>query len=514
MEGQANHLASWELLGDWNRGGDYLDALLATDADRLAEVATRYLSPEQAGLVAYRPAHAPAFATDAGQMRAQLDEARPGTLDAATRPGSPTPVPPSRSVTLDHVEGAVRVYRTAEGIPVLVQRRSGAIGYMGWFARGGGSTDAPAQAGLASLAARTALKGTVRRGSQRLAEDAEFLGGVLASSATNDLLQFTMSVPVRRMVEAAELLGDVVQRPSFLEESFEAERAVALASLASMRDDMYRWPMRVAQEAAWAGHPYGLSLLGTEETLARLTPADLVRFHANHVLASSGAVVIVGDLDPDEAAALAGRAFGGLRVGPDPKVARASWPVGGQRLEESREKAQSALAILFEGPAREDDDRTSAALIASVASGLGGRFFDELRDRQSLAYTVMAAPIVRRSGGAFAAYIATSPEKQEQAERGLLSEFAKLCESSVTDRELEQAKTYLRGSWAIRRESGAAVAGDLADAWLFGRSLEEIDAYDGRIRAATASDLLACARRYFDPARRITAVVRGSGRRV
>lgn len=514
MEGQANHLASWELLGDWTRSGDYLDALLSTDTARVAEVAARYLAPELGGLVAYRPANVPVFAADAAAMRERLDAERPSALDAASRPGAPTPVPPSRSVTLDHVEGAVRVYRTAEGIPVLVQRRSGAIGYMGWFARGGGSTDAAEQAGLASLAARTALKGTIRRGSQRLAEDAEFLGGVLASSATNDLLQFTMSVPVRRMAEAAELLGDVVQRPSFLDESFEAERAVALASLASMRDDMYRWPMRLAQEAAWAGHPYGLSLLGTEETLARMTPADLVRFHREYVLESSGAVVVVADMDPDDAAALAGRAFGGLQVGRDPKVARASWPTLPQRIEESRDKAQSALAILFAGPAREDDDRTSASLIASVASGLGGRFFDELRDKQSLAYTVMAAPIVRRSGGAFAAYIAMSPEKQEQAESGLLSEFAKLCESPVSAKELEQAKTYLRGSWAIRRESGAAVAGDLADAWLFGRSLEEIDAYDSRIRAATASDLLACARRYFDPARRITAVVRGSGRRV
>ena len=514
MEGQANHLASWELLGGWERAGDYLDALLSTDAATIADVAQRYLAPELGGLVAYRPASAPAFAIDAAMMRERLDAERPAPLAVATRPGAATPVSPARSVTLDRVDGAVRVYRTAEGMPVLVQRRSGAIGYLGWFARGGSSTDAPSQAGLASMAARTALKGTQRRGSQRLAEDAEFLGGVLSSSASPDLLQFTLSVPVRQMADAAELLGDVVQRPSFLAEAFEAERAVALASLASMRDDMYRWPMRVAQEAAWAGHPYGRSLLGTDETLARMTPDDLMGFHRTHVLESSGAVVIVADMDPDDAAALAGRAFGGLRVGSDPKVGRAAWPPEMHRIEESRDKAQSALAILFEGPSGEEDARTSASLIASVASGLGGRFFDELRDRQSLAYSVMAAPLVRRSGGAFAAYIAMSPEKLEQAERGLLAEFAKLCESPVTAKELEQAKTYLRGSWAIRRESSAAVASDLADAWLFGRSLEEIEAYDGRIRAATASDLLDCARRYFDPTRRVTAVIRGAERRV
>ena len=513
MDGQANHLASWELLGDWQRAGAYVDALLSTDAAAVAAVARRYLTPELAGLVAYRPADAPVFAQDAARMLERLDDERPVPLEAATRPGAPSVVTPLGAAVLDRVAGAVRVYRTAEGIPVLVQRRPGAIGHLGWFARGGASMDALPQAGLASMAARTALKGTQRRGSQRLAEDAEFLGGVLTSSATPDLLQFTMSVPVRQLAEAAELLGDVVQEPSFQVDAFEAERAVALASLASMHDDMYRWPMRLAQEAAWAGHPYGMSLLGTEETLRRMSPADLAAFHRERVLESSGVAVVVADLDPDDAAALAGRAFSGLRAGPDPRIDRAAWPSIAHRVEESREKAQSALAILFEGPSREEDARTSAALIASVASGLGGRFFDELRDRQSLAYSVMAAPIVRRRGGAFAAYIAMSPEKLEQAEHGLLAEFAKLCESPVSDQELDQGKTYLRGSWAIRRESGAAVAADLADAWLFGRSLEEIDAYDGRIRAATASDLLACARRYFDPSRLATAVIRGSGHR-
>ena len=65
-------------------------------------------------------------------------------------------------------------------------------------------------------------------------------------------------------------------------------------------------------------------------------------------------------------------------------------------------------------------------MIAGVASGLGGRFFDELRDKQSLGYTVHAFATERALAGAFVAYIATSPEKEEVARRGLLDEFAKL----------------------------------------------------------------------------------------
>ena len=94
MDGQANHLASWELLGDWQRAGAYVDALLSTDAAAVAAVARRYLTPELAGLVAYRPADAPVFAQDAARMLERLDDERPVPLEAATRPGAPYVVKP------------------------------------------------------------------------------------------------------------------------------------------------------------------------------------------------------------------------------------------------------------------------------------------------------------------------------------------------------------------------------------------------------------------------------------
>jgi zinc protease len=182
---------------------------------------------------------------------------------------------------------------------------------------------------------------------------------------------------------------------------------------------------------------------------------------------------------------------------------------------ESRDKAQSALAMLFPGPTRRDERRFAASILAGVASGLGGRFFEELRDRQSLAYTVLVAPVVRRHAGAFLAYIATSPEKEEAARAGLLEQFARLITEPVTDRELNQARTYAVGSNAIRRESAAGVMGDLAEAWLFGDSLDEIAQYDDRIRAVTAADIQAVAKASFDPRRRVEGVIRGTaGRKV
>ena len=152
-------------------------------------------------------------------------------------------------------------------------------------------------------------------------------------------------------------------------------------------------------------------------------------------------------------------------------------------------------------------------MIASIASGLGGRFFDELRDRQSLAYTVHAFNAERRRAGMFVAYIATSPEKEETARAGLLREFAKLREAPVTADELRRAKRYAIGTHAIRQESSAAQLGDMLDAWAFG-SLAELGDFERRVEAVTAERILELAARSFDPERRVEGIVRGTGRKV
>jgi zinc protease len=276
---------------------------------------------------------------------------------------------------------------------------------------------------------------------------------------------------------------------------------------------MYRYPVRLATQAAWAGHPYGVPASGDELTLPGITADDVRAWHRDRFLNGATMIAIVGDADPDELAALAAGAFGELRGGDVTPLDAPTWPNGVIKRVEKREKAQTALALFFPGPSRTDDARFATAMIAGVASGLGGRFFDELRDKQSLGYTVHAFASERALAGAFIAYIATGPEKEDVARRGLLNEFAKLRDEPVTAKELEQAQTYTIGVHAIRQQSGGAVLGDMIDAWMFGR-LAELEEHDARVRGVTAAEMQRIARAYFDEDRRVEGIIRGVGRSV
>jgi zinc protease len=177
----------------------------------------------------------------------------------------------------------------------------------------------------------------------------------------------------------------------------------------------------------------------------------------------------------------------------------------------SRDKAQAALAMAFPGPSRRDRDHAAAQVWGSVASGLGGRLFEALRDRRSLAYTVVATAWQKARGGALLSYIATSPEREDDAREEMLVELERFTREPVAEAELRQAVNYLAGQAEVNRQSGGAVAGEILEAWIAGSGLEELADPAARFRAVRAEDVHRVAAASLDPARKAEGVVRGTG---
>ncbi|QJR34216.1 M16 family metallopeptidase [Gemmatimonas groenlandica] len=519
MDGQATYLASWEAEGGLDLASRYYDALLSLSPRDLQDALAAHLDPEQLAVISYRPNGAAPLAEHEAALRDMLRAEEGQGSSVLVDPGVLTPMSSDVidasavhvGLRAERVERDVHVYRTAQGVPVLVLPRPGSpLVNVGVFQRGGSCVEPTSHEGLSRITAQAMLKGTERRSGARIAELAEELGSSIGVSAALESIGWTMSVPVRHFPAATELLGDVLQHPVFPDEGVSTERALALAEVTRARDDMSRWPMRLAAIAAYGAHPYARSVIGTEASLA-LVETDSVRgFHADHIARGASVIAVVGDVTPDDVAGVIDRAFPQMRWQEEVAPPRVQWPHEGHVLREERAKKQTALAMLFPGPSRYHDDRFAARVLSAVASGLGGRFFEQLRDKQSLAYTVSAFPIERRAGGVFAAYIATSPSREQEARDGLLGEFAKLCDAAPTDDEMERARRYLIGTHAIAQQSGGSVLGDLVDAWLFGEGLHERHEVVDRLAAVQGADVLRMARASFDPSRVAEGVVRGS----
>ena len=518
MEGQASYLATWEADGGLELASAYYDRVLSLSAGSMQDVLGRRLDPSEVSVLSYRPNGRAMLAPDSESLRMMLratEGSDSSVVPAAVAPTpilQPSPQAPAvhAGVAFEAIQQGVHVYRTVHGVPILILPRPGALlANVGVFLRGGGVSEADGPEGMARLTAHSMLKGTQSRSGARIAEDGEELGSSISVNAALESLGWTLSVPTRRLGRAATLLADVLQHPVFPDDHVLTERALAIAEVARLRDDMFRWPMRLASEAAFAGHPYARSVIGTEQSLMAIDAAALRTFHRDRVAVGDLVIAVVGDVQPLAVAELLAQHFRSLRWQAHEIGGEFTWPAAAITRHDVREKQQTALALLFPGPARADVGRFTSHVLSAITSGLGGRFFEQLRDKQSLAYTVLAYSIERRHAGTFAAYIATSPAREDEARAGLLREFATLCESAPTGDEVERARRYLVGTHQISQQSGAGVLGAMVDAWLLGGGLHELGEFEQRIRGVSAADILALSRRYFDPARCVEGIVRG-----
>jgi zinc protease len=293
-----------------------------------------------------------------------------------------------------------------------------------------------------------------------------------------------------------------------------AERDLLVAEARQVADDMFRYPFQLAFAAAFADEGYGLPIGGLPETLAGLTGADARRWHERIVLTPRPVVIAVGDVEPEPAAGVLTGVFDSLPARSAGAVPPAiPWALDSRPVERvvPRDKAQTAVAMVFRGPDRRSPDRFAAEVWAGVASGLGGRVFEALRDRRSLAYTVLASSWQKGRAGALVSYIATSPEREAEARAAMLEELERFVREPVTPAELGQAVSYLAGQAEVRRQHATSVAAEILEAWLVGTGLAELDDPGAAYRAVTAEQVQSLAAACLGGLRRAEGIVRGTG---
>jgi zinc protease len=509
MEGRASALAAAEALEDvglLDREYARLGELGTTD---VREAAARYMLPDAVAGVAYLPSEAEGELTADGLARAfAVTQLRPAAPHA-----SPRVRPPPAGSVHPAAEHGVTVTRLP-GADLLVYRKTGVpLVTLGIYVPRH-RFDPPAQAGLGSLLVRAAVRGAGDFEAAALAFAFERLGGTLATSSTTDWLGLGASVLVEHLAEAATLLDTVFAHPHLRDADIAAERGLMTAEAERVADDMFRYPFQLAFAAAFGDRGYGLPVGGLPETLPAIGPDDVRGWHRTALLGVRPVVIAVGDVDPARTSdELAGVFAARPALAPPAPAEPVPWLGGREPTGRvvSRDKVQAALAMAFPGPSRRQREHAVAQVWSAVASGLGGRLFEALRDRRSLAYTVVASAWQKARGGALLTYIATSPEREEEAREQMLVELERFTREPVAEAELRQAVSYLAGQAEVSRQNAAAVAGEILECWVAAGSLEEMADPGAPFRAVTAEEVQRLAASSLDPARRVEGVVRGTG---
>jgi predicted Zn-dependent peptidase len=403
--------------------------------------------------------------------------------------------------TLD--EGLVRSV-APNGLTVLSERlpgvRSAAVGI---WVRSASAHESREVMGAAHLLEHLVFKGTERRTQKQIAEELEVRGGSLDAYTSRDHTSFQAHVLDADVPLAVEVLTDLVRHPLLRTEDLELERNVVLDEINSVLDTPDDLVFELHARTLWPEHPYGYSILGTPESVARLSVTELTARHRGGYYRGNCVIAAAGHVDHDQLLTVLERE--GWFEGPlEPaRPAITSLPARrGAEVTEIRETAQSNLVLgtdCFDG---RDSRRYALAILSNVlGGGMSSRLFQRVREELGLAYAVYSFHHLYQSAGALGVYVGTHPASAAAAEAAIRGEVRRLSREGLSNEELAAGQRQLKGQIMLALEGPSSRMHRLAGTVLHADRYRRLDEILAEIDAVTTESIAALAAEYFEPDR-------------
>jgi zinc protease len=469
-------------------------------------IARDRLRPEQLAVAALSPRRASARPV-ADAVRRRLGSST-STSTSASRSTST-----STSTSKRRIRSVVR-HELANGLVVLVLPDPDApIVAMRALWAGGARLEDDESAGATALLARAITRGCGDRDAAAMAAEVADAGGVLAGTAGKNGFGLRAEWPARHWPRGLGLVADCIVDPRLAAEDVADARREQLAQIATAHDDPARAAVRLFSQALYGDHPYRLDPLGTEESVAGITPDVLAALHRDRHAISRLVLAVVGDVDPDAVIAAVERRFAAAArprrlVAPiDPPVLDGR-PAADREVYAYRAGGEAQVVIGFPGARVDGADRHAVAVLAAVLDGPAGRIFAELRDRRGLAYRIGVHAVDGVDPGYLAIHVACAPADAGAVVAAVREELDRLAGEGPGTDDVERARAALIGAHTRATERRADVAHGLAFAEAHGTGFAAYLAYPDAIAAVTVADVAAAARRTLRWDRAVIATVR------
>lgn len=355
------------------------------------------------------------------------------------------------------------------------------------------------QAGIANFVHAVMVKGTTRRSGAELAEAIAGLGGKISAAGEVDYSGINASALARFWRELLALTAELALQPKLPLDEVPAERDWVVSRIQRQRDSPSSRAFDEFYTTVYGSHPYGRPVLGTRESLARIDHAALVAYYRAFYRPERMVLAVSGQVRADEVVAEARRLFGRLpRGGPLTEPTNPTPVAAPRRVVIEQPAQQTQILVGGLAPSLEHPDHAAVKVLATVlGGGMAGRLFAELRDKQALAYTANAYYEPVREPGALVLYLGTAPENAERAEAALLGEVQRVRTQPVSAEELQRAKGYLLGNYAMDRRTNARQSWYMAFYAIEGVGQDFPERYRRAVQAVSVADVLRVARTYL-----------------
>ena len=401
------------------------------------------------------------------------------------------------------------------GLRIVVKQDSSApLAALQLWVETGTADESTEEAGVAHLLEHLLFRGSAESGTGKLAGEIEKLGGTMNGFTTRDHTVYHMVLPAAHAASGLKALAQMMQLPPLDEPQLKKEVQVVLAEWKQGQDNPRSQVSSALFSAAYRVHPYGRPVIGTPESLTRVTWEVVSRFYDRWYTAKNMILVAAGNFDGDRLKEEAGKLFAVLptrepterRLPPEPAQSQ-------PRLSVSKGPfTQSHLMLGFPIPTAKDQEAPALDLLAFVLGrGESSRLAERVKISRGLVSSVSASAFATKEPGLFMIEAQLETDKLTDALGTILQEVYRLREELVSPWELERAHVNFERSFVRTRETLEGQARQLGNFESVYGDPNYADTYLKEIRRVKPEDLRAAARSFYQTERLSVALLAPEG---
>lgn len=379
--------------------------------------------------------------------------------------------------------------RLANGLRVVMEQiptcRSVSFGI---WVKTGSRNESRQDNGISHFIEHMLFKGTERHSAQDIAEVFDGIGGNVNAFTSKEYTCYYAKVLDEHLPIAVDVLADMFFHSQLDETELGKEKNVIFEEISMYEDTPDDLVHDLVAKAAYGDHPLGYTILGSEQNLAGMKPADLRDYMNRHYNIENTVIAAAGNLD-DKALELIERHFGSFRVSGQTDAEQEPDFLG-ELLFHEKKTEQNHICLSLPGLSVRQDNLYSMILLNNaIGGGMSSRLFQEIREKRGLAYSVYSYHTSHADSGLFTIYAGTAPKQTEEVLKVTLELLHGVQRHALTAAELKKGKEQLKGSLILSLESTGSRMNRLGKNELMLGKHYGLDDMIRRIDAVTMEDI-------------------------
>lgn len=366
---------------------------------------------------------------------------------------------------------------------------------------GGTSVDRAGKRGEVNLMTALIEEGAGDLDSQGFAAARDALAAQLSFRSDQDGVGVSARFLTENRDQVVDLLHLALTKPRFDQDAVDRVRGQVMAGLASDAKDPDAIAGKILRERAYGAHPYGTVGDGTEESVAALTRDDMQAAFAGALARDRIYVAAAGDITAAELGVLLDRLLGDLPATGAPLPVRVDVVAKAGVAVQSFPGPQSTISFFQGGMRFDDPDYFAATILNEIlgGNGFGSRLMEEVREKRGLTYGIGTGLASYDQAEMLSGGLATANDKVGEAIEVIRGVWADVAQNGVTQKELDDTKTYMTGAYPLRFDGNGTIASILVGMQIMGLPTDYPATRNARVEAVTLEDVKRVAARLLTP---------------